>query len=110
LKSSCLDASFDRIENLLTEEQTMKSRFIVLIDFSPNSEQLLRFAHDWSKRVGAELLAFHNTIALSPLMTPYETKTTLIDRVNYEARERLVKFTENVLPLSTVTKSDGKIV
>ena len=79
----------------------MKSRFIVLIDFSPNSEQLLRFAHDWSKRVGAELLAFHNTIALSPLMTPYETKTTLIDRANYEARERLVKFTENVLPPAT---------
>ena len=79
----------------------MKNRFIVLIDLSSHSEQLLRFAHDWSKRVGAELLAFHNNIALSPLMTPYETKTTLIDRANYEARERLVKFTENVLPPAT---------
>jgi nucleotide-binding universal stress UspA family protein len=101
LKSSCLDTSFDRIENHLTEEQAMKSRFIVLIDFSPHSEQLLRFAHDWSTRADAELLTFHHTMALLPLMTPYETKAALIDRANYEAWERLVKFTENVLPPAT---------
>ncbi|MDI9570060.1 MAG: universal stress protein [Pseudomonadota bacterium] len=78
----------------------MKNRFIVLIDFASNSEQLLLFAHDWGERVGAELLAFHNTTVFSPLMTPYRTKATLIDRANYEARERLVSFTRSILPPS----------
>ena len=76
----------------------MKSRFIVLIDFSPHSEQLLRFAHDWSTRADAELLTFHHTMALLPLMTPYETKAALIERANYKAWEQLRTFTETVLP------------
>ena len=79
----------------------MKNRFIVLIDFSPHSEQLLRFAYDWSKRADAVLLTFHNTMALSPLMTPYETKTILTERANYQAWEQLRAFTETVLPGAT---------
>ncbi len=79
----------------------MKNRFIVLIDFSPYSEHLLRFAHDWSRRSGADLLVFHNTLALSPLMTPYETKTKLIDAANREAREQLVRLTATALPGTT---------
>jgi hypothetical protein len=67
----------------------MKNRFIVLMDLSPFSEHLLRFAYEWSRRAGAELLVVHHTSAVTPLMTPHETKTQLMDTANREAWEKL---------------------
>ncbi|MBX3163345.1 MAG: universal stress protein [Bacteroidetes bacterium] len=37
----------------------MKKRFIVLIDFSEYSANLLKYAFDWGKRIDAELLLVH---------------------------------------------------
>jgi len=84
------------IESL--KESTMKKRFIALIDLSPHSEHLLRFAYDWSKRVGAEMLLVHEAAALVPLMTPYETKIELIDIANREARHKLKGLSDAILP------------
>ncbi len=76
----------------------MQNRFIVLIDFSPYSEHLIRFAYDWSKRVNGEILLVHNTVVLSPIMTPYESKMELIHIANREALQRLKECAEAVLP------------
>ena len=79
----------------------MKNRFIVLIDLSPFSAHLLRFAYEWGRRAGAEMLVVHNTSAVTPLMTPHETKTQLIDMANKEAWEKLKTCTETTLPAGT---------
>lgn len=76
----------------------MKNRFIVLIDFSPYSEHLLQFAYDWSRRAHAEMLVVHNTLALMPVITPYETKKKIIDSDNKDALKKLKEFTKTNLP------------
>jgi len=79
----------------------MKNRFIVLIDFSPYSEPLLRFAYDWGKRIDAEIVLVHNTIVLSPVMSPRESKIELINIANSNALQRLKECAEAVLPKGT---------
>ena len=76
----------------------MKNRFIVLIDFSPYSEHLLRFAYDWSRRAHAEMLVVHHTFPLMPVMTPFETKKNIIDSENKDAGRKLREFTKANLP------------
>lgn len=82
----------------------MQNRFIVLIDFSPYSEHLIQFAYDWSKRINAEILLVHNTVVLSPVMTPHESKKELIHEANRDAFQRLKECAEAVLPKGTSVK------
>ncbi len=79
----------------------MKKRFIILIDFSAYSTDLLNYAHDWSKQVNAELLLVHQTIALGPALTNHEIKRKIVQRNNYEALQKLKKLVKNVLPPNT---------
>lgn len=82
----------------------MKNRFIVLIDLSVYSEDILRFAYDWSKRTDAELLLLHSTEVLLPVMAPQENKIRLTARANLEALEKVKACAEAVLPDGTSAK------
>lgn len=82
----------------------MKNRFIVLIDFSIYSEDLLRFAYEWSKRTDAEILLVHSTEVLLPVMTPQEDKIRLTAMAKQDALEKLKECAEAVLPEGTSAK------
>ncbi len=82
----------------------MKNRFIVLIDFSAYSEHLLRFAHAWSERVGAEMLLFHSITAVTPVMTSPESKVILKDSARRTAMKQLKEFAMAVLPEGTTVR------
>jgi hypothetical protein len=91
----------------------MKNRFVVLIDFSPYSEHLIQFAYDWGNRVGAEILLVHNTIVMSPVMAPHESKIQLTRIANRDALEKLQRCTETLLPKGVSVKrlvSERKLV
>ena|GEM_PF-262287 len=77
---------------------SMKNRFIVLIDFSPYSEHLIQFAHDWGKRVNAEILLLHNTIVMSPVMASHESKIELTRIANRDALEKLQLCASAAIP------------
>lgn len=76
----------------------MEKRFIVLIDFSEYSHDLLRFAHDWSTKVGGRLLLAHQTAVISPAMADAATRVTLTQVTNAEAVTRLEQFAREILP------------
>jgi hypothetical protein len=44
----------------------MEKRFIILVDFSAYSENLIKYACDWSKQVNAELHLIHQTVVMAP--------------------------------------------
>ncbi len=75
----------------------MKKRFIVLIDFSPYSKNLLQFADDWSQKTGAELLLFHKAVVAAPALTDSDTSTELTEITLGKARNELQYFAQDVL-------------
>jgi len=83
----------------------VKNRFLVLIDFSPYSEQLLRFVHEWNKRINAEINLIHSTEILMPLMTPPESKQEIINIANRDAFKKLGELTKAVFPEGSLFKS-----
>lgn len=76
----------------------MKKRFIVLVDFSAYSENLLTYACDWGQRIGAELLLVHQTVVLTPAFTDRESRAGIARQINAEALEKLRKLRETLLP------------
>jgi nucleotide-binding universal stress UspA family protein len=78
----------------------MKKRFIILIDFSEYSGNLLKYACDWSKQVNAELLLVHQTIILAPLFTDYESKISMAEHENDEALQKLKALAKELMPPS----------
>lgn len=82
----------------------MKNRAIVLVALSPYSENLLRFAYEWSRRSGAEMLLVHSSSVLLPLMTPREARNTLIKYANEDALKKLKIISKEILPPGTSVK------
>ena len=69
--------------------KTMKKRFIILIDFSEYSGNLIRYACDWSKQANAELLLVHQTIVLAPALTDNESRQQIAQHTNDDALLKL---------------------
>ena len=67
----------------------MRKRFIILIDFSEYSSNLIKYASDWSKEANAEILLLHQTIILAPAMVDSETKQQITQLTNEEALQKL---------------------
>lgn len=67
----------------------MKKRFILLIDFSENSGNLLKYAYDWSKQVNAELLLVHQTVIVASAIADKESKGSITKHANEEALKSL---------------------
>lgn len=78
----------------------MKKRFIILVDFSESSENLLKYAYDWSKQVFAELLIVHQTIVLAPALAKNESREFISQHTNNEALIKLKELTKKALPRS----------
>jgi hypothetical protein len=70
----------------------VKDRFVVLVDFSPHSSHVVNFAHEWSRRVGAEILLVHSTFAPLPAMASHESKRQIADIANSAALEKLERL------------------
>lgn len=75
----------------------MKKRFLVLIDFSPGSADLLRYAYDWSRVVHAEILLVHHTSLLLPVFTDHDSKLALKKMAKDGALEKLKNFAKETL-------------
>lgn len=78
----------------------MKKRFIILIDFSEYSGNLLKYACDWSKQVNAELLLVHQTIVLTPGFADYESSKSIAEHDNDEALQKLKALVKELIPPS----------
>ncbi|MBW8331403.1 MAG: universal stress protein [Prolixibacteraceae bacterium] len=82
----------------------MKKRFIILIDFSEYSGNLIRYACDWGKQANAELLLVHQTIVLVPALTDNDSRQQIAQHTNDEALHELKNLAKELIP-STVKVS-----
>lgn len=82
----------------------MKKRFIVLIDFSEYSGNLIKYACDWSKKVNAELILVHQSIVMAPALLEKESKQSIAQHTNEEAMQKLEALAKNLIP-STINVS-----
>lgn len=78
----------------------MKKRFILLIDFSEYSNNLIKYAYDWSTQANAELLLVHQTIVLTPGLTDKEIKKSITEHTNNEAIQKLKSLAKGIIPPS----------
>lgn len=76
----------------------MRKRFILLIDFSEYSSNLIKYACNWSKQTNAELLLVHQTIVLSPALTDDKSKQEITQYANNEARQKLKALAKTLIP------------
>ncbi|MBU2492349.1 MAG: universal stress protein [Bacteroidetes bacterium] len=76
----------------------MTKRFIILIDFSEYSSNLIKYACDWSKQVNAEILLLHKTIVLAPALTDNESRQQIAQHANDEALQKLKSLAKELIP------------
>jgi hypothetical protein len=82
----------------------MKKRFIVLIDFSEYSRNLIKYAYEWSEKVNAELLLVHQTTVLAPVLTDNESRKNIAEHADKEALRNLMLLAKELIP-STIKVS-----
>ena len=75
----------------------MKKRFIVLINFSDHSKQLLSLAHHWKKKANAELLLVHQVVKPAPGIGESEMISAVKDLDRQTALNDLKSFAPNVI-------------
>lgn len=75
----------------------MKKRFIVLVDFSENTESLISYAAQWSQEIFAELLFVHQTAILAPAFSDAESRVSIIEHTNNEALQKLKEVSKNII-------------
>ena len=76
----------------------MTKRFILLIDFSEYSGNLVKYACDWSKQVNAEILLLHQTLVAAPALTENEGREQIAQLANYEALQKLKLLANQLIP------------
>lgn len=76
----------------------MKKRFIILIDFSEYSGNLIRYACDWGKQANAELLLVHQTIVLAPALTDKDSRQQIAQYTNDDALHELKTLAKVLIP------------
>lgn len=76
----------------------MKKRFILLIDFSEYSSNLIKYACNWGKELNAEILLVHKTIVLTPAFTSDESKQQMVQHTNEEALQKLKNIAKEFIP------------
>src|SRR5690606_31575855 len=76
----------------------MKKRFIVLIDFSDHSENLIRYAYDLSLSNDAELLLLHQLTIAFPALGDPESKKLFTEVEKKKALENLTRLAKEVIP------------
>lgn len=67
----------------------MNKRFIVLIDFSEYSSNLIKYACDWSQEANAKILLHHQTHPFLPAFAENEAREYIVQQANDNALEKL---------------------
>jgi hypothetical protein len=67
----------------------MKTRLVVLIDFSPQTAVILKLAKRWSEITNAEILLIHQVTYAIPALTDSETRTKIIQFEKGKANAKL---------------------
>ncbi len=80
----------------------MKKRFIVLVDFSENTQNLLKYAYVWSKEANSELLIVHQTHQSAPTFAERDAKADINQYIKSEALEKLTELTNSIFHPSTL--------
>jgi len=80
----------------------MKKRFILLIDFSAYSANLLRYAYDWSTRVHAEIVLVHQASVMAPALTDNQSRNVIAEISNKEMSDKLKSLVKKTLPADAV--------
>lgn len=78
----------------------MRKRFILLIDFSEYSDNLIRYAVDWSNQANAELILVHQTTVLIPAFADIESRQHIAQLINDEALGKLRTLAKELIPLT----------
>lgn len=76
----------------------MNKRFIVLIDFSEYSNNLIKYACDWSREANAKIRLHHQTNAFLPAFADDKTKQFIVQEANEEALIKLRKLAKALIP------------
>lgn len=76
----------------------MKKRFIILIDFTESSKNLIKYACDWSKQIDVELLLVHQSLVSTPSLTDSQTRQQLKQQTNDEALYKLKELAKKHIP------------
>jgi len=76
----------------------MKKRFIVLIDFSKYSGNLIKYACDWCKQVHAELLLLHQLTVAAPAFTDTKSRQYIAQHAHDEALNKLQSLAKELIP------------
>lgn len=76
----------------------MKKRFIVLIDLSEFSGNLIRYASGWALEAGAELHLLHQTFVMAPALSDPASKKNMALFTNQEAMKQLKALASTLVP------------
>lgn len=76
----------------------MKNRFIILIDFSEYSSNLIKYACSWSEQINAELLLVHQSIVLAPALTDNKSRQQIAEYTNDQALQKLKALAKELIP------------
>lgn len=76
----------------------MKKRFILLIDFSPLSGNLIQYACDWAFQESAEIMVVHETSPMIPGFSDNDSRELIIQEINQEALDNLKNLVNQFLP------------
>lgn len=76
----------------------MRKRFIVLIDFSEHSVNLIKYAADWAKRAEVDILLVHQTVVMAPGFADADSKRQIAEHAVKEARTKLSALSHDHIP------------
>jgi nucleotide-binding universal stress UspA family protein len=83
----------------------MKTRFIIPIDFSPYSESQLILAHEWARKVLAEILVVHYAEIDVPYITDPLVKERAVEVEKTELLKKLAEYVHQIIPTAADAKS-----
>lgn len=79
----------------------MKKRFIVLLDFSDGSANLLQYASQWAAKIDAELLLVHQVVNLIPTMISQNEKVHIMSGIKEQKTAELKEFADKIVSPET---------
>lgn len=78
----------------------MEKRFIILIDFSEFSANILKYAGEWASQANAELLLLHETQIIIPALANQENRQEIIKAANDDATAKLITMSSTLVSKS----------
>lgn len=83
----------------------MKTRFIIPIDFSPYSASQLILAHEWARKVLAEILVVHYATIDVPYITDPLVKERAEEVEKAELKQKLSEYVQEIIPTASSVQS-----